>query len=766
MCSQIIKNKSVQRVLLFASLIWPATPYALETLSDQEMGKVSGRDGVTISLQVPETESITADQIRWELDNGTAEQNHIVIGGTAEASSQFSIQAIGANGAAATEALDFALAIDAFTNDQSRPGLALDATWNRMRMQMDDLTIDPGGENMTTPVRSFGTMALDSAGRFAIVGDGGLFSHENDQARLTLNVGNVDVTGGTASQVNPTNWTINDPGDLFFRMTDGGTEAILHNFAFLFDMPGTVGIDEDGFVMQSTGTTDFNLTFDLYANATGQDFQFAPFVDANTSIPMLLFGWRGGLENLDLRLRPEGTWLDSGVHTQGLTASLKFDLASDFQFVIGEAGDDRSYLEFTKPVSLTAADGLALNRNDVEFGYLTLDTVGVGHDTVPAICYGGANSYGGAGSTCDSSTSITDNSSTLEVDNVLPVQSIGLPASDTGLALVARDWGLHAYASEVRYLDGVDSDNDVDDGWALIYTLGDISSNLYLYPQAGGGADAETDAGFTMDIATAIQTVGGADPDTGRPLRQRWEDGTNLMIGDTDFIYPAGHPAAGYAQGMAIGLMGSDLLFVADDMGVALTQLEGLGFSSDSARLQLRGIFGGGDIPRMTHPVYGSYIDMNLEFDKFQFHLFPALFDGSYINFGGFFSLANLNNGFAGSTAGDETDDGSYISLAEPNFNKLDVDVRLADITGDIQIPLSVVGGGGKIDLLSASGDGNGKPKLKIETNMRVGAAATKPEGGAGDPLTIGRIEFGNKDLGSMIIPSANIYTSVTLEQQ
>lgn len=213
--------------------------------------------------------------------------------------------------------------------------------------------------------------------------------------------------------------------------------------------------------------------------------------------------------------------------------------------------------------------------------------------------------------------------------------------------------------------------------------------------------------------------------------------------------------------------MGSDLLFVADDMGVSLTTLQGLGLSSNSVRLQLRGMFGGGDIPRMSQPVYGSYIDINAEFDKFQFHLLPAD-TGSYINFGGFFSLSNLDNGFAGNAAGDDSDDGSYISLAEPNFNKLDVDVRLADITGDIRIPLLINGNGGKIDLISASGTqgqaGFEGPKLKIETNMKVGAAAMS--GGSGDPLTIGRVEFGNKDLGSMIIPSANIYTSVTLEQQ
>ena len=51
--------------------------------------------------------------------------------------------------------------------------------------------------------QSFLWSGSDSAGRF-IVGDGGLFNHDNNQARLILNVGNVDVTGGTASRVNPT----------------------------------------------------------------------------------------------------------------------------------------------------------------------------------------------------------------------------------------------------------------------------------------------------------------------------------------------------------------------------------------------------------------------------------------------------------------------------------------------------------------------------------------------------------------------------------
>ena len=113
-------------------------------------------------------------------------------------------------------------------------------------------------------------------------------------------------------------------------------------------------------------------------------------------------------------------------------------------------------------------------------------------------------------------------------------------------------------------------------------------------------------------------------------------------------------------------------------------------------------------------------------------------------------------------------EDGTYISFAEPNLNKLDVDVRLADIVGDIEIPTNAIlaGGGGKIDLLTATEEADGKPKLRIATNMNIGALASKPGGGAGDPLEIRRIEFGGKDLGSMIVPAGKIYTSLTLEQQ
>lgn len=762
MCSEEIKNNKRAPFLVTATaLLLPYSGSALEALSEQEMSTVQGRDGVTIGLEVPQTGAITAEQIRWEVDNGELDensnslQNHLILGGTAIDTNQFVIKPIDLDGTDASQALNFALAVDSYTNDEGRAGLGLDATWNRMRVQMDSVSV-------TDTSRSFGALALDSGGRFAVFGDGGFAnsSVSADQARVIVNVGDIDN-----SDPDPNTWTMAQPGRLFYRMGEGSNspEIQLDNLAFLFDMhQGTVGVNTDGIVVSSApgSRTDLNLTFDIFANISNTaetTFEFNA-----GSIPMLLFGWRGGIEDFDLLLRPRGTWLPSGDFTQGLTASLGFDLADNFQFVIGEAryeetGDEgQSYLEFTQPVSMPATLGQA--RKDIEFGYLTLDTVSAGHQSVGGICFGGANAYGSTPSSCSSAT-----------EGVLPTELLEIAPSDTGLAIINREWGLHAYSSKVVYRDGDSVANNVDEGWALIYTLGDISTNWYLYPQAGDGGEGSP--GFTMDALVAIQTEGGADAN-GRPDRSRWENGTHLMIGDTDFqtgYHDIDNPTA---DGLAIGLMGADLLFATNDMGVGLSLGDGLNLTSHETRVQLRGMFGGGDVPRMESPVYGSYIDINLEMDDFVFKLFPNI-NGDAINFGGFLSFASLNDITGSEIAGHE--DGTYISFAEPNLNKLDVDVRLADITGDIEVPSETIlsGGGGKIDLLPVSEAG--RPKLRIETNMNVGSLACKPGnrsgascdvGSEGDPLMIGKIEFGGKDLGSMIVPAAKIYTSVTLEQQ
>jgi len=684
-------------------LMAPAVSMAMDALSEQEMGAVSGRDGVTLSLQT--STGITADQVKWSVDSGTTQANSLRVGKFETPEDGFKIIPIDMDGLDASQPLDISVAIDAYTNNSGRVGLGIDTRWNRMRVQMDSLSV-------SDDTRSFGGMALDSAGRFALFGDGGLLNSAaspDPSARLILNIGNVDASN---------NWAINDPAQLFFRTGGAGeAEAQLDNLGFLLDMhKGTVGIDDEGFLVKSApgSRTDFNLSFDVFATAANT--AATEFQKTALSKPLLFFGWRGGLEDFLFRLRSGGLPDGSGGITEGISSSLGFDLASDFQFVVGEAGDNRSYLEFGAPERLPSSSA----RKDVEFGYLGLDVVSA-NQGAGGICFGGSNAPGVLASCVAESYSS------------LPAQTIELPPSSPALALIARNWGLHAYSSNVVYRDATDSSRDEEEGWALIYTLGDINSNIYLYPQE--------DSGIKMDVVAAIQTLGNTE-------QSRWENGTHLMIGDTE-------------KDLAIGLVGSDLLFAAEQMGVSISTGGGLELATNRARLQLRGMFGGGTIPDMSDGQYISYIDANLEFDKLVFNLLYSL-DGTFLPYGGYLSFDNLDGGFANDAGGVHGhDDGSYISLAEPSFDKLGVDIRFANITGDIEIPVGITAAsaGGKIDLIPATA--STKPKLRIENRMLIGTSATD-----GEPLKVGSVEFGGKSLGSIVMPGGQIQTSLTLRQQ
>lgn len=711
-------KKNRLRVVLSGIWVFLISPApAMEALSEQEMASINGRDGLTVTLE--NAEGIKADQLNWTLDQGATDgsgaplENSIRIGKSGVVDDGLKLKPIDPGGAPATHNLKLNLNADAFTNSQGRPGIGIDARWNRIRTRIASMSV-------SDDTRSFGETALDSTGRFSFRGDGGLFNAENEFASLVLNIGNVD-----ASDPDPSNWVINNPAQLYYRQGGASsTEARLDKLGFLLNMhQGTVGVDSDGLVVKSApgSRTDFNLTFDILANANSS----SSFQSGAGDLAMLFFGWRGGLENFEYRLKPGGAWLSDGTVTEGVTNSLGFDLADDFQVVIGEAGDDRSFLEFTDPQSLPST--LSPGRKDVEFGSLILDAVSPSQG-VGGICYGGGNAVEPlSGCSAESFSS-------------LPAQHIEIPPSDKGLALIARDWGLHAYPSKVTFRDGTDSSLDREDqGWALIYTLGDLAGNFYLYPQTGGG--------ITMDAAAAIQTIG-----TSR--QQRWENGTHFMVGDTD-------------KNMGIGLVGSDVLFATREMDINLAlSAGGLNFHSDQGtRFQLRGMLGGGSIPDMSTPVDITYVDMNLEFDEFSFNVLPDILGEEYLVFGGFFSLANLDNGYSNEAGGDHShDDGSYFSLAEPDFNRLDVDFRLADITGDIEIPYQG-NDTGKINLISASNAADNVPRLRIENRMRIGATATTPGGMQGDPLQAD-VEFGGEDLGRVAVPSGRLFSSITLKPQ
>lgn len=699
--------------IVFLQLIWIASPQhsaALEILSEGELSDVSGRDGLSFNLQ--SQAGITIEQLHWQIDENTAFENDLYV-------NDIAFVPIGMNGAATTDPLDVNLSVDAFTHPVSgNPGLGLDLSWQRMRYQMESLSMSD------SPTASFGQLALDGPGRLQLAADGGIFNVNGSEALLLLDIGNVDTSSPNASD-----WTAQNPAQLYYRQGAAGSpELTLDNLGFHFSMPrGTVGIDTDGLLVESApgSRVDFNLTFDLLYDAQGS----SPFAySAAHDLASLFYGWRGGWQDMLFRLDTRGSWpggANNFVPTQGVTASLGLNFASDFSVVIGEAAGNRAYVEFSNPVSLpgTGLGTSTIADRDFQLGSVTLDPIHAGQGP-GGICFGNNTNTIGAGSACGSVAAVNPDS--------IPLQFLNVAPQDNALALLARDWRLRAYPQTVIYRDEVLNET-INEGWALIYTLGDLDGNIYLYPQSGGG--------LTLDSVIAIQTYGMTD-------QERWQNGTHFMIGDTD-------------KNLAIGLMGADLLFATDDANVTLENT-GLRLDTNKARFQLRGMFGGGDIPNLNTAQKIAYADLNLESDRLVFNLSPAPAGESYLGYSGFVSLANLNeSGFSNDQGGDHNhDDGSYFSLAEPGFDRLDVDFRLADISGDIELI------NGKVDLRNSIETGNGAPELRISHTIKLGQAATLPGGGTGDIFQVGRVEFGGQDLGSMVIPSGQINAALTLKQQ
>lgn len=702
-------NAPLQCFLYAACFSITGSALALDALSEQELSGVSGRDGVVLNLQSDAadfTKGIEASQVAWMTDIGTVDENTLYL-------DDIKIVPIGSNGAAATAPLNVSLSIDAFTNTNTgNPGVGLDLFWDKMR-------VSTGALYMADDTSStMGQTAFDSSGRVILIGDGGLLNSGSNNASLLLNLGGVD-----ASDPMPSNWSISDPSQFYYRQSNAGTpEIALDNLGFLLNMrQGTVGVDNDGLIVESApgSRVDFNLTFDLLFDGAGG----SPFAINSSDLPVLHFGWRGGWENMFFQLGPKGSWA-GGSHSQGITASLGFDFADDYQVILGEAAGSKAYIELSDPESLPGSGlGSAGNSGkDFQIGYLTLDPIHAGRGP-GSICFG-ANTgvFGSDGGTgCSSGGGAP-----------IPAQSINVAAANNAFAFLARDWRLRGYSSKVVYRDETSGDV-IDENWALIYTFGDLDGNIYYYPQAGGG--------LKMDAVVALQTFGTTD-------QERWENGSHFMIGDTD-------------KNLAIGLVGADLLFAANDLSVSL-ESGGLQLDSPQARFQIRGMLGGGDIPNMNVPQGMTYVDYNIESDRFVFNLSPAPLGESYLGYSGFLSLTNLNvANFSNEDGGAHgSDDGTYISLAEPSLDRLAVDFRLANLTGDIQIQ------NGQLDLRTSAETEHGRPELRISHTLKLGQAATQPNGSAGDVLQVGRVEFGNRDLGSMVIPSGQINAALILKEQ
>lgn len=707
----VIHLKPIFRFFPACLFVVGSPVFALQALDDEGLADVTGQDGITLTFE--NSGAITADEINLTLDPGDLTyENTLTMEGV-------SLQAIGADGGTTTDPLSVSLALDAYVHPSSgNAAAAADITWGRTRFQTDRLYMS---DDVTA---NFGEMAIDASGRFYVAGDNGLLSSGTNEAAFQLNIGDVD-----SSNADPSFWAPQDPAQIYYRQGAAGSpEIVLDNFGLLFDMhEGSIGIDSDGIVLSSSNRLDFNLTFDLAFDSAGA----SPFAyNAADDLPVLHFGWRGGWDDMYLRLRSGGVGPGpTYAQTSGFEAALAFNFENDYRVVVGESGGGTgAYIELTNPVSLpySGVNG-NVDGKDFQVGSIALDAISAGQGP-GGICFGNDTNAVGASPLCGSVAATNP--------TALGQQFVNLAPEDNALAIVARDWKIRAYSSKILYHNPAPMATDpyLDEGWALIYTVGELDGNVYLYPQTGGGVN--------LDAFVAIQTFGTTD-------QERWENGTHFMIGDTD-------------KNLAIGIVGGDLLLGLDDASLNMVA-SGVELSTtNKARLQVRGMLGGGDIPNLSTFQRIAYADLNLESDHLVFRLTPAPAGESYLGYSGFVSIVNLDEAnFSNDTSVHGDDDGSYLSLAEPGFDRLDVDFRIADVTGDVEVQ------NGKVDLRTAAETSHGRPELRVSNTVLLGQLATVPgSGAAGDIARINRVEFGGNSLGSIVIPGAQINSAMTFKQQ
>lgn len=732
--------------MLSASIMAAGSASAMQSLSDGDLSGVTAQDGITLQISTPSISIARVDQC-FDSTTGCA----TLTGPDAAKLSlaNVAINKIGLNGAPATGNFISTATIDAYSSATGVPGLALTAEWQRGRVSMEQQLVNTAGNGQV----NMGTFALDSSGRFELIGSGGLFNTASAQAKLLLRLDDADlfIRNGTAA---------NAP------------EAVMHDLDFLWDMPqGTVGIDSSGILIN--GNVNFNLTFDLHYDGGG----VSPFRVTAADTAILSYGWTGGLNDAEVRIRGGGSWVNSSltgsgtsqkydrtIRTEGLNLALSWNYRNDFRWVVGEVDTDKSDgvpapgLEFGKwvnlPDTVQPAGTSAVGVNKAfQFPLIAVDMLRAGRGP-GGLCWGA--DWEGPAASCEAGRGIRNEKG----------QYIEVEPENNAMGVVLRDGFLRAYSTDVRIIDP-EAPDPLDKekvmGWALIYTMGNIDGNIFLRPDERAGK-----TGIKSDVVLMSQTFDVFDRDgDGNTVEQgaNWGYGSHFMIGDTD-------------SGLGIGFINSSFLLAAKDLyinmlpgGISIGDsdlLSATPLNSSPVRVAFNGTLGGGRLANLGTPGTGDLVrisdwKMNLEFDRFHMLMSPPTGGDTYLGFQATMRFANLSDAnFAYVPTGAETDPGTFISLAEPG--RPEAAIRFANITG------WMAARNGRLQLKPDVAGDDVPAQLVLENDLLVGRSVSNV---AGAELTIGRVEMsqidtGNtykfNDLGSIVIPGGQWYSRVALQ--
>lgn len=696
----------------------------MQSLSDEALSSVAGRDGITVSANATQ---LDVDQAIWENDGNTL---------TFGDGTQGLINNPGSSDPYNNNTNPFSatLTVDAGTMGGTNPlpFIGLSAIIPEHRLYLNDMRVtgQPAGTSIGELAMEFGA-TLDYSGP--------LFS---DTQNLGLTQLSFDMT----------------PGQVFYRQGGAGTPELgINNFELDLALNNAnINADSSDGLIIDAPTATVKFIGDYLYDPNGA----SPFSISGSDRPVLRTGWQGGLTDLYLALNGGGAWSGgdaalSSNRTEGLNLALQwnFDPAT-FEWVVGESDDPNTA---ALGPSVLFDDWQPMHAAGPSFSIpnLTVDLLN-GGASPSGLCWLGPINNG----TCSGGGNL-----------------VSVPAETGALAILLRDAHLGAYSSGVTVRDDVNGDgvyqnNGIagsdgnDEIWSrdygLIYTLGDVDGNIYLYP-GKGIADSflagATDEGLKLDLVLKSQSRAqdtgdkDADGDTTEIIGpdvstdEAYKDftyGTHFMIADTD-------PSVG----LAVGFHSADFLLAADDLYISALN-SGLALEvGTAARIGFKGRFGGGPFPDVSSdPVKGFDLDINLGLGEGSTVTFNGAPPGQqYLAYAGTLDITDLDGAIAQSSASDAADDGSYISLAEPG--RPNVDLRAARINGRLAIE------NGRLDVISTTDTPSNTPaKLQISHDLVFGSTA------GGDPLLIDRVEFGDSNLGKVAIPSGRWHARMALKCQ
>lgn len=687
-------------LLFLCSPLW-----ALTAISDEELANVKGQDGLSITLDSPG--GIQASQLQWQTDTGSADPACTGSGGVADQQACTVMQSLSLEGAEGN-ALSTSMTLDVGAAN-GNPYLALQGAWQPAWFRVAGITL----ETPTNPGyvdHSFGSVGLYSQGEASLINQG-IFNSDSSEARFSFSLdGDLIYRQGDEGAAEMS-W-----GNLVFNNYFSDGVANGHNPA-----GGTVKVIPEGVVIQAPHTyTD--LRFDLMYHPSPQGF------DRTGRKPLIHTGWRGGLDNALVRIGSGGVGYDQtnglynydGSRSEGLNILSEWDFASDFSWVLGHAGGDRTRIHFQNWQRLGNASGPMLSMPVI------LDVLQNGAGPT-GLCFGGGFLAGQP-----VSSNCTGDGGSFHGS---------IPGTgESALAVLIRDGHLHAYNRTIRGINLETAWNKEYD-WSLVYTLGKLDADILFYPEGPNGGKT----GLKTDITLMAQSPGywkaanSTDPEVREKAGKDWQTNTHFLLADTD-------------SNQGAGIINADLLWKARDLSLRVMSpddaahsqhhelLGGIWLTTDTlSRYRFRGLLGAGQMDDLQdNKVSAALMDLNLSADQFLFVLSP---DENSEDVIGFDALMHF-------------DGNTYLSLAE--ISSPQSSYRLYDMQG------SLAWKEGGISIRSPSNAPDGIPRLTIENELLMGESANFGAG-PGDPL-VTRVGFGGEEFGRMALPAGNWHNELTVK--